>query len=264
MSGQIGVVSKYIVRGETTSYGNTRQGAGNAGGDAPESDRPAWQWGLDYRWARGAAVGYWASTINYSYHRLGRSYEDRTVTDFQRRRSVEHDFYATYDGTLGGFGYVVGATGYVYVDGRHADALETRLGLSRGGFGLAAHTLLGDVVWGNRGDTYWTLTYETALPARLAFTASLGAYTYRREGRFLGTTDTLTNTPCAAGEAFVINGCHAGSRPIRAGWRHLVVGIAQPVEGTPLTWGLQGILGGRNRFGIAQGHRLVASISIGF
>lgn len=130
--------------------------------------------------------------------------------------------------------------------------------------GLNAQTLLNDTVWGNRGDTYWTLTYAAPLPHEINFSASLGWYRYRQEGKYLGTRDTLSGTACGAGAAFVVNGCFAGDQPVSGAFCHLILGLAQPVGKTGFTWSLQGILGGENRFGIRQANRAVASISYAF
>jgi hypothetical protein len=264
VTGHVDLVSRYILRGATTTYGNSKPSPGNAVADAPESDQPALQWGADYALPSGLAFGYFGSTINYSYRQLGASYSDRTITSFQNRKSIENDLYATYTGSMGRLGYVVGGTAYAYINGRHANALETKLGLSYGDFALNAQTLLNDVVWGNAGDTYWTLNYTKSLPMNIAFNASLGAYTYAKEGKYLGTRDTRSGADCAANEAFNVNGCYVGTRPIGSGLRHLIVGVTQPIASTGLTWGLQAVFGGKNRFGINQNNRLVGSISYGF
>lgn len=264
LSGHLDLVSKYILRGVSTTYGPAAPGLGNGGADAPESDKPALQWGLDWTHPSGVFLGYWASTINYSYERLGESWRDRSIADFQHHKSIENDLYGGYNGKAGDVGYTVGLTGYHYINGKYADALETKLGLSYGAFSATAQTLLKDVVWGNRGDTYWTVGYSQPLPYDIALTATLGWYTYHREGQFLGSTDTLTGTRCAAGAGFVDNGCVAGGTPISSGFRHLTVGFTQPIGKTGLTWGLQGLIGGDNRFGVKQDNRLVATLSYGF
>jgi uncharacterized protein (TIGR02001 family) len=264
-TGHIDLVSRYYLRGNTTTYGNFKPGPGNAGADAPESDKPALQWGADYVHPSGFYAGYFGSQINYSYKRLGQSYDDRSiVSGFQDKKSFENDIYGGYTGKFGDFGYTVGLTGYAYINGKYADALETKLGLSYGDFALTAQTLLNDVVWGNKGDTYFALNYTHALPYKISFTGSLGYYLYKKEGKFLGTTDTLTGASCGAGNAFNINGCYAGNGPISSGFRHLILGFTQPIFDTGLTWGLQGIIGGKNRFDIKQDNRVVASLSYGF
>lgn len=254
----------YVLRGATTTYGNG-QPLGNKFADAPESSRPTPQWGIDFVHESGWSFGYWASLINYSYKQLGRSYSDRSITEFQDPRSVENDFYGAYSGKLAGdLGYTLGMTGYYYVNGTNANAFETKLGLSWGPLALNAQTLLNDVVWGNRGDTYWSLVYTQPLPYDLTFTGTLGAYTYQREGKFLGTRDTAMGADCGAGEAFVVNGCYAGNGPVGSAFRHLTLALSGPIPSTPLSWSVQAILGGDNRFGVKQRNKLAGTLSAVF
>jgi|GEM_PF-169838 len=260
----IDLTSRYVLRGVTRTYGNA-QPLGNEGADAPESDQPALQWGIDVAHAGGWSFGYWASLINYSYKQLGNSYDDRGITRFQSPRSVENDLYFAYTGNLSGdLAYTLGMTGYYYLNGKHANALETKAGLTWGPLAFTAHTLLNDVVWGNKGDTYWSLVYTNPLPHDLTFTGTLGAYTYHREGKYLGTRDTVQGAPCASGEAFVVNGCFAGNGPSGAGLRHLTLALSGPIPTTPVTWSLQAIIGGYNRFDVKQTNSLVGSLSWSF
>jgi uncharacterized protein (TIGR02001 family) len=262
-TGHVDVVSKYVLRGITSTYG---PGAplGNAGGDGPESDKPVLQWGADWSDPSGFYAGYFGSMVNYSYKRLGESYRDRSIMDFQSKKSVENDLYGGYTGKVGEFGYNVGMTGYVYFNGEHSNALETKLSLSYGEFTFGAQTLLHDVVWGNQGDTYWTLNYVKPLPYSLTLTTSLGFYSYKKEGKYLGSTDTAAGLACPAGYGFIVNGCLPGDGPVSGGFRHLVIGVTQPIGTTGATWGIQGILSGDNRFGVKQKNQLVASLSYGF
>lgn len=272
LTGHIDLVSRYYLRGLTSTYGNVYPGLGNVGADAPESDKPALQWGVDYVHESGFYVGYWASMINYSYKQLGRSYDIYRDTnglpagfDFQDDRSIENDFYAGYNGKLGeDFGYVAGFTYYYYYNGKHSDAFETKLGVSWKSLALNTQTLLQDTTWGNTGDTYVTLNYTQPLPWDITLNASLGWYFYEKEGKYLGTHDAFTGSSCPSGTAFNVSGCFAGSEPIDNDFRHMIVGITQPIGNTGLTWGVQGILGGKNRFGISQANKAVASISYGF
>ncbi|MRW93468.1 hypothetical protein GJ699_26100 [Duganella sp. FT80W] len=264
LTGHVDLVSKYILRGISSTYGPSKPGVGNANADAPESEHPALQWGADWTHPDGFYAGYWASQINYSYRQLGKSYSDRSITDFQRDKSVENDFYGGYNGKAGEVGYTVGFTGYYYLNSKYSNALETKLGLSYGPFSAAAQTLLKDVVWGNKGDTYWTLNYSQPLPADITLTASLGFYSYKKQGQFLGSTDTYTGAACAAGSSFVVNGCFSGGAPKSSGFRHLIVGITQPIGSSGFTWGLQGLIGGDNRFGVSQDSRVTGTISYGF
>ncbi|MDM0114002.1 hypothetical protein QTI66_17745 [Variovorax sp. J22R133] len=254
----------YVLRGATTTYGNGAP-LGNAGADAPESSRVALQWGIDFVHTSGWSFGYWASTINYSYKQLGRSYDDRSITDFQHPKSVENDFYGAYSGNIvGDLGYTAGMTGYVYINGVHANALETKLGLTYGPIAVNAQTLLNDVVWGNKGDTYWSVVYTQPLPYDLTFTGTLGAYTYSKEGTYLGTRDTAFGVNCAANEAFVVNGCFVGTRPIGSAFRHLTLALSGPIPTTPVNWNVAVIIGGDNRFGIKQDTKMTGSVSVVF
>ena len=259
----IDLASQYVLRGATTTYGNG-VALGNAGADAPESSRPAMQWGADLAWANGWSAGYWASTINYSYRQLGRSYGDRSLTSFQSPRSIENDFYGAYTGKLDDWQYSAGLTYYAYLNGEHANAAETKLMVGYGPLALTAQTLLGDTVWGNRGDTYWSAAYTKSLPMNLGLTATLGAYTYRKEGQYLGTVDTLTGTPCASASAFVVNGCYVGREPVSSAFRHLTLALSGSVADTAISWNLQAIVGGANRFGVHQKSKLVATLTYGF
>jgi uncharacterized protein (TIGR02001 family) len=263
-TGHIDLVSKYILRGASTTYGPSSPGMGNGGADAPEADKPVLQWGADWIHPSGVYLGYFGSMINYSYQRLGESYTDRGITDFQSSKSIENDLYGGYNGKVGDFGYTVGLTGYAYINGKHANAFETKLGVSYGDFALTAQTLLNDVVWGNKGDTYWTLVYTKPLPYEITLTTTLGYYSYKQEGKFLGITDTALGAACAPGNSFMVNGCFPGNGPISNGFRHLTIALAQPIGKTGLSWGLQAIIGGDNRFGIKQDNKLVGLLSYGF
>jgi uncharacterized protein (TIGR02001 family) len=264
LTGHVDLVSRYILRGVTSTYGPSSPGLGNVGADAPESDRRAVQWGLDWSHPSGIYLGYFGSQINYSYKRLGESYSQRATSEFQSPKSIENDFYGGYNGTVAGIGYTAGLTGYVYVNGKNANAVETKLALSYGDFTISAQTLLRDVVWGNKGDTYWTLNYVKPLPYKITLNASLGYFSYKKEGKYLGTTDTLFGTACPAGESFYVSGCFAGAPPSAGGFRHFVIGFTQPIAQTGLTWGLQGIIAGENRFSIKQRNKVVGSLSYGF
>ncbi len=57
---------------------------------------------------------------------------------------------------------------------------------------------------------------------------------------------------------------HAGRTPIGDSFRHLVLGLSRPISDTGLTWTVQGIIGGDNRFGVNQVSKLVGVISYGF
>ena len=144
LTGHVDLVNKYVLRGASTTYGPSAPGLGNEGADAPESDKPVLQWGADWVHPSGLYLGYFGSQINYSYKRLGESYADRSIVDFQSKKSIENDFYGGYTGKAGDFGYTAGLTGYVYINGKNANAFETKLGVSYGDFSAVAQTLLND------------------------------------------------------------------------------------------------------------------------
>lgn len=217
LTGHVDVVSKYILRGITL---------------APESDGPAVQGGLDYTTDSGFYVGYWFSTLGYSYKALD------GVSSTQN--STENDFYAGYNGKVAGFGYTVGGTVYYYNPGWESTGFETKLGLTYGDFGLTAQTLLNDVTYGNTGDTYWVASYTKALPKDFTFSGQLAAYSYKKSGDFVP-----TSTESAA-------------------FRHLTLGVTHPIGTTGATWGLQYILGGKDRMGNKQDNQLVGSLVVGF
>ena len=139
-TGHIDLVNKYVLRGVTSTYGPGLPGLGNEGADAPESSKPALQWGVDWTHPSGVYLGYWASQINYSYKRLAESYSNRAVASFQDKKSIENDFYGGYNGKVGDFGYTVGLTGYYYLNGGDSNAFETKLGASYGIFSATAQT----------------------------------------------------------------------------------------------------------------------------
>lgn len=216
LTGHVDVVSKYILRGITMPASN-----------GPEQDGPAMQGGVDYVADNGFYVGYWFSTLSYD------------ATSGTGRNATENDFYAGYNGKTGGFGYTVGGTYYVYSPGKNSDALETKLGLSYGDFGVTAQTLLKDVFWGNQGDTYFLATYTKTLPKDFTFTGQLGAYSYKKDGEFATSTES-------------------------AAFRHLTLGLTHPIGTTGATWGLQYIIGGKDRMSIKQDNQLVGSLVVGF
>ena len=263
LTGHVDLYSRYVLRGLTSTYGNGAP-LGNKGADAPEYNHVVPQWGVDYADPSGFYAGYWASLVNYSYKQLGKSYSDRSITEWQKDKSVENDLYAGYVGSIGDFGYTVGLTYYYYYNSTASNAPESKLGWSYGKFSGYAQTLLKDVIWGNKGDTYFTLNFSDKLVNDITFTASLGWYYYKKEGKYVGTTDTFTGNKCGAGEAFNVNGCYAGDTPVTQGFRHMIFGIAQPIGDTGVTWGTQLILPGVNRWGTSQKPRIVGSLSYGF
>jgi hypothetical protein len=285
-TGHVDLNSAYYLRGITNTYGNNKWSppnavAANRAGDAPESRNPALSWGLDFTHSSGFYVGYWASQLTYSYDSVGKSYDyykqgvlgvapnpSANPNFYVTNNSIENDLYGGYTGKIGELGYNIGLTYYIYAPGKYSNAPETKVALTYGEFGATSQTLLDDTIWGNKGDTYWTATWTKALPYDLTFTANVGGYTYTKEGKFLGSKDTALNVPCAANSYFFVNGCYASvdlnSKPISGGFRHVILGISQPIGSTGLTWNAQAIISGVNRFNVQQDNKVTAGISYAF
>ena len=163
VSGNIGVVSQYVLRGNTASL---------------ENDNAAVQGGLDYSHSSGFYAGYWGSTLGYNA-------ELPTETD----KSFEHDFYAGFNGAITeDLGFTLGGTYYLYYPADDANVFETLVGLNYKDFGITAQTLTDDVTWGNAGDTYFLASYSYGLPKDFTLNTSLGAYYYSDSGDYEGVT----------------------------------------------------------------------------
>lgn len=154
LSANIGVVSKYILRGIT---------------EAPESDVPAVQGGIDWSGGAGFYAGYWGSSLSYG----------------EGPNGFENDYYAGWAGDLGSLNFNAGIIYYQYMELDDADAPELTLSLGIGPISVGAKYLLDDVTWGNEGDTYVTLGYAQDLPRDFTFSALAGYYLYEAQGEFV-------------------------------------------------------------------------------
>lgn len=162
VTGNIGVYSKYILRGMTFPAGTPS-----------ENDGTAVQGGFDYSHASGFYVGYWGSNLSYG---------NDANTGF------ENDFYGGYAGSAGGVGYSIGLIQYYYLNVDNSDGLEIDASLSYGPVKGGMKYLTGDVAWGNGGDIYWTLDYSTKLPKDFTLGATLGYYTYEDSGKYIASS----------------------------------------------------------------------------
>jgi uncharacterized protein (TIGR02001 family) len=149
VTGNIGAVSKYVLRGVTNNA---------------ENDSTAIQGGLDYSHASGLYAGYWGSNLDYG--------NATTVTGF------ENDFYAGYKFDAGPLAFNLGAIYYLYTEVEDSDGLEAVLGVGMGPVTLGVKYLLDDVAWGNDGDMYVTVDYSQPLPNNFTLAASYGHYFY--------------------------------------------------------------------------------------
>ncbi|ENV38908.1 hypothetical protein AYL20_15520 [Acinetobacter venetianus] len=220
VSGNISVVSSYNLRGITNS---------------PENSGAAVQGGLDYS-HKGFYAGYWFSTLDYSYACL-----NPDCKDVDARDSFESDFYAGYKGNITeDLGYQVGGTIYYYYPGWESTGYETIVGLSYKDFGVTAQTLLNNVTFGNKGDTYFLATYAPALPAGFTGKAQLGAYYYGDDDEFTAKTE------------------HSFA------FRHATLGLSHALGDTGANWSLDYILGGYDRSDIKQKNKVVLGLAYAF
>lgn len=154
VTGNVGVFSKYVLRGIFEENNNT-----------------AVQGGIDYAHDNGFYLGWWASNLSYTYN----SPSNPTA---YTSNGFENDFYGGYGGSAGNFNYNVGLIQYYYLSVDDSDLTELFLSAGYGPVNLNAQYLLNDGWWGNSGDVYWTVDYSTDLPSDFSFGAVLGFYTY--------------------------------------------------------------------------------------
>lgn len=150
-TGNIGIHSKYVLRGLTNS---------------PENDDAALQGGFDYTSNNGWYFGIWSSSLGYASESASTS------------TGVENDIYFGYTGKIGSFGYDIGLIQYWYLDVDNSDLTELKAAVTYGDFKLQLQYLLNDGLWGNEGDQYWTLNYTKKLPKNFTLGLSLGHYVY--------------------------------------------------------------------------------------
>ncbi len=146
LAGNIGVHSKYLLRGIGL-----------------ENDNTAVQGGIDYTHESGFYAGWWGSNLGYG---------DTHGNGF------ENDLYGGFAGSAGDITYKAGLIQYVYVNVADSDLTEFLGSVGYGPVSLQMQYLLNDGAWGNAGDIYWTANYSTELPSKFKFGASLGYYTY--------------------------------------------------------------------------------------
>jgi uncharacterized protein (TIGR02001 family) len=153
LSGNIEVVSKYILRGIFE-----------------ENSGAALQGGIDWAHESGFYLGWWGSSLSYTYEKPGQ--DPYTTAGF------ENDFYGGFAGEFGDFSYDIGLIQYYYLNVDDSDLTELLLGIGYGPVSATVQYLLTDGWWGNAGDAYWTLNYEAEVPYGFIFGATLGYYTY--------------------------------------------------------------------------------------
>ncbi len=238
VTGHLDAFSKYVLRGITTTYGPTApvagQPKGNAIGDAPESEIPSLQGGLDYSSESGLYLGYAFATINYSY-------ADFSLGD--KAGSMEHDTYGGYAGKVGDMGYKVGILHLNYSPGANSTGSEAMFGLSYKEFAFTVQPFLNDTTYANKGDTYITATYSTTVANDVGVSAAFGYYKYTKTGEFV---DPVLNP-----------------KSVDAAFRHLILGATYPFSKNVIG-GVSYIIGGQNRYGVQQDNQLVGNLSYTF
>jgi uncharacterized protein (TIGR02001 family) len=210
ITGNISVVSSYNLRGMTNS---------------PESDTPAVQGGLDY------------------------AHDNTSPTDVkEEKKSFENDLYAGYKGKITeDLGYQIGGTVYYYYPGWESTGYETIVGLSYKDFNITAQTLLNNVTFGNKGDTYFLATYAPKLAGGFTGKAQVAAYYYGDDDEYLAyqaQPGDVTKTDFA--------------------FRHATLGLSHPLGETGATWSLDYIFGGYTRDETKQKNKVVLALGYAF
>lgn len=166
--GYVTLTSKYISRGLT---------------NAPENDDLAIQTGLNLSY-NNFYVGYWGSTLGYSYAEL--QGDKRRKTD-----KLEHDFIVGYSFDTGRTNWNIWNATYFYPNASNTTSNEMgvtathqfndKISLSTS---LSAYTY--DVVYANQGDTYLNVIYTHQLNDKLSATASAAASYFNDNGKYEG------------------------------------------------------------------------------
>lgn len=163
MTGNIGVFSQYVLRGNAIS---------------PENSSAALQGGFDWSNDSGVYLGYWGSNLGYA------------TSPYKAGQGFENDFYGGYSGTSGKVSYSAGLIGYKYLHVADSDGFEVVGSVGYGPVTLGANYLTRNLAWGNKGDIYWHLDYSTSLPKGFTLASTLSYYTYKKDSSNLTTTKT--------------------------------------------------------------------------
>lgn len=228
VTGNINVVSKYVLRGVTNCVACGTENVG-----------AAVQGGFDYSHSSGFYAGYWGSSLGYTY--------DGTLTVSNNSvfgTGFESDLYAGYKGKAGPVSYGVGAIYYAYTGVEESDGVEIILTAGFGNASLGVNYLVQDLLWGNKGDTYITLGYTQPLPSDFSLAGTLMYYLYTEDGKY------ITGS--------------ANPDSISSGFRGVSVGVTHPLGKTGGTMGLTLVGGGETRDGVYQKFMPVLSLGMTF
>ena len=224
VTGNINVVSKYVLRGITSGPGTENNGA-------------ALQGGFDYSHSSGFYAGYWGSSLGYTYDGTL-----ETANNSVLGTGFESDLYAGYKGKAGPVSFGAGAIYYAYTGVEESDGAEIALTAGIGNASLGVNYLLQDLWWGNQGDTYITLGYAQPLPADFSVAATLMYYMYTKDGKYIA--ETVDSVDSA--------------------FRGVSVAVTHPLGKTGGTMGLALVGGGENRVGVYQKFMPVLSLGMTF
>jgi uncharacterized protein (TIGR02001 family) len=174
ITGNIGVVSKYVFRGWV------------------ESDQPAVQGGIDYSHPSGLYAGYWGSTLG------DQSY---TASNAGLATPTENDVYVGFAGSGGPVSYDIGVTQFTYLNSpANFDMTELGLSVGFGPFGVGTNYALNDG-FHTEGDLYTTFSFSKTLVDDLGFSAKAGIYTADTDGAAEGLEDVVVGLSHPIGDS---------------------------------------------------------------
>lgn len=228
-TGNIGVFSRYILRGITNS---------------PENDSAVLQGGVDYVGDSGLYLGYWGSTLGYCHSRSFSGGADTCST-----KGFENDLYGGWGGKMGDVSYSLGIIQYYYMNVADSNLTEFNPTIGFGPVTLGAKYLLTDGWWGNKGDTYWTASYSADLPSNFKFGAVVGYYTYKK-----GDNAKM----CYPSPA------NCGVTKESSAFRHVDLTLSHPIAKSGADMSLTYTLGGKDRTGTNQKDALWFGVKYGF
>ena len=227
LSGNIGVHSKYLLRGIFEENSGT-----------------AVQGGFDWSHDSGFYLGYWGSNLGYTY--------DASGTDPYTSTGFENDFYGGFAGGGDSFGYDIGLIQYVYISVDDSDLTELTASVSIADGYVGMQYLLTDGWWGNSGDVYWKAGYAFSLPSDFGLAFDLGYYTYSDDDN-----DKLGGNTTGAS-------CTACVTTSTSGFRHLNITLSHPVAATGADMYLQYTVAGEDRTATEYDDTIVMGLTYGF
>lgn len=225
LTGNVGVHSKYLLRGISE-----------------ENTGAALQGGVDYSEGLFYA-GWWGSSLSYNYENPGNGKTNKT--------GFENNLYGGVTGEISGISWDVGLIQYLYVNVDDSDLTELKMAVGMGDFTGQMQYLLNDGFWGNAGDIYFTLGYETDIPKGFTFGASLGYYIY----------DDSDNADLCAG-ANLAAGCNLTTK--KSNFRHLNLTLSHPIGDTGADMYVQYTKAGKDRSNVKHDDSMVMGITYDF